>query len=208
MSCFHGYDFTHGHEDAFSVEASQVCFGPGVLKEAGAHLAAAGLKRVALFTDVQVRAAGHTLAVEQSLRAAGVDVVLYDSVHVEPTNVSFEDAARFAREAKVDGYVSVGGGSVMDTCKAALLYATYAPTERFSLTPSIEYASDRWSDVTGGGYVETGEYCLFDIQAEYRFNRNVRLAVGGRNLADKDYELAWGFPQEGRTFFAKIDIVY
>ncbi|HVV95535.1 MAG TPA: TonB-dependent receptor [Rhodanobacteraceae bacterium] len=90
----------------------------------------------------------------------------------------------------------------------ALLYATYAPTERFSLTPSIEYASDRWSDVTGGGYVETGEYCLFDIQAEYRFNRNVRLAVGGRNLADKDYELAWGFPQEGRTFFAKIDIVY
>lgn len=125
MSCFHGYDFTHGHEDAFSVEASQVCFGPGVLKEAGAHLAAAGLKRVALFTDVQVRAAGHTRAVEQSLRAAGVDFVLYDSVHVEPTNVSFEDAARFAREAKVDGYVSVGGGSVMDTCKAALLYATY-----------------------------------------------------------------------------------
>ena len=95
MSCFHGYDFTHGHEDAFSVEASQVSFGPGVLKEAGAHLAAAGLKRVALFTDVHVRAAGHTQAVEQSLRDARVDFVLYDSVHVEPTNVSFEDAGGF-----------------------------------------------------------------------------------------------------------------
>jgi len=46
-------------------------------------------------------------------------------VRVEPTDASLQDAARFARESAVDGFVSVGGGSVMDTCKAANLYATH-----------------------------------------------------------------------------------
>ena len=30
--------------------------------------------------------------------------------------------------------------------------------------------------------------------------------VGGRNLLDEYYELAWGFPQTGRTFFVKTRI--
>ena len=60
-----------------------------------------------------------------SLEAAGVDVAIYDEVAIEPTDASFQDAARFAAEGRFDGYVSVGGGSVIDTCKAANLYATH-----------------------------------------------------------------------------------
>ncbi len=56
-----------------------------------------------------------------SLADAGLDVVLYDEVRVEPTDESFYAAARFAGEADIDGFVSVGGGSVIDTCKAANL---------------------------------------------------------------------------------------
>jgi alcohol dehydrogenase class IV len=51
--------------------------------------------------------------------------VTYDEISVEPTTASFQAASRFASEGKFDGYVSVGGGSVMDTCKAANLYATH-----------------------------------------------------------------------------------
>ena len=61
----------------------------------------------------------------ESRRHAGLTVAVYDEVKVEPTDKSFLDAARFASDGAFDGYVSVGGGSVMDTCKAANLYATY-----------------------------------------------------------------------------------
>ena len=63
--------------------------------------------------------------VRDSLRAAGLDVAIYDEVQVEPTDQSFLAAAKFAAEGRFDGYVSVGGGSVMDTAKAANLYATW-----------------------------------------------------------------------------------
>ncbi|MCI0841246.1 MAG: iron-containing alcohol dehydrogenase [Chloroflexi bacterium] len=60
-----------------------------------------------------------------SLKAEGIDAELYDGVHVEPTDVSFKEAIRFAAEGDFDGFVAVGGGSSIDTAKAANLYATY-----------------------------------------------------------------------------------
>ena len=62
---------------------------------------------------------------KQAARAQGVEAVLYDQVHVEPTDQSFKEAIAFATQGQFDGFVAVGGGSVMDTAKAANLYATY-----------------------------------------------------------------------------------
>ena len=49
---------------------------------------------------------------------------VYDDVRVEPTDESFKKAADFAKQEKFDAFLAVGGGSVMDTCKAANLYAS------------------------------------------------------------------------------------
>jgi hydroxyacid-oxoacid transhydrogenase len=71
-------------------------------------------------------AAGETVAtVLDALRREGIDAVLYDRVRVEPTDGTFMDAAVFAADGRFDGFVAVGGGSVMDTAKAANLFATY-----------------------------------------------------------------------------------
>jgi hydroxyacid-oxoacid transhydrogenase len=125
VACCHA-DFAalEGSDRGFTIGMPTFTFGPGVLAEAGDNAVELGLRRVALFTDRHLAPGEHVAKVKASLSAAGVDCIVYDEVVIEPTDRSFQDATRFARESGVDGYVSVGGGSVMDTCKAANLYAS------------------------------------------------------------------------------------
>lgn len=60
-----------------------------------------------------------------SLRNAGIDSEIYTEIEVEPTDRSFKNAAAFAVDGNFDGFVSIGGGSTIDTAKAADLFATY-----------------------------------------------------------------------------------
>jgi hydroxyacid-oxoacid transhydrogenase len=123
--CHHYYALAEGCESAFSVDMSKITLGPGCLAEAGQRLSARAVKRVAVFTDSRIKEMPFFQTLMDSLLRAGLDVALYDRVQVEPTDQSFLEAARFAAEANPDGYLSIGGGSVIDTCKAANLYATY-----------------------------------------------------------------------------------
>src|SRR5437867_11466832 len=126
MPCCHvDFAFTESSDRAFTVGMPTFTFGPGCLAEAGEQAQELGLKRVALFTDRTLKDSAHVATVLSSLSAAGVDVALYDEIVIEPTTASFKAAAKFAADGKFDGYVSVGGGSVMDTCKAANLSATH-----------------------------------------------------------------------------------
>ena len=126
MGCCHAdFALTEGSDRGFTVGMPTFTFGPGVLAEAGPNAAELGLRRVALFTDRGLAGGEHVARVKASLAAAKIDAVDYDDVSIEPTDASLQAAARFARETRADGYVSVGGGSVMDTCKAANLYAAW-----------------------------------------------------------------------------------
>jgi hydroxyacid-oxoacid transhydrogenase len=131
----------HDHETILEVEAPRVKFGRGAIGEVGPEAAALGLRRVALFTDPHLARLELVERARRSLREAGVDVAEFDAVRIEPTDASFREAAAFAVQARADGYVSVGGGSVIDTAKAANLYATYpAPFERYVNAPLGEGA--------------------------------------------------------------------
>lgn len=125
MSCCHYQPTGDGFDTAFTVDASRITFGRGCLTELGGRAKALGMTRVALFTDPVVGDLEVFDTAQRSLRAAGIDVVAYTEAHVEPTDQSFAGAIAFASETKPDGYVSVGGGSVIDTAKAANLYATH-----------------------------------------------------------------------------------
>ena len=122
MACGH---FIEGAETAFTVDASRITFGRGCIRELGDRARAHGLKRALLFTDVRVGGTAFFESARNTLKMAGIDVVVYDAVKVEPTDASLSAAIAFAKETRADGFVSVGGGSVMDTCKAANLYASH-----------------------------------------------------------------------------------
>ncbi|MCV7194371.1 hydroxyacid-oxoacid transhydrogenase [Mycolicibacterium brumae] len=121
MSCCH----IEGGDTAFTVDASRITFGRGCVAELGPRARSHGMNRVALFTDRRVADLPLFAAARESLLAAGLDVVVYDDVHVEPTDESFRAAIEFAGQARADGYVSIGGGSVIDTAKAANLYISH-----------------------------------------------------------------------------------
>lgn len=113
------------HETVFTLEATPVKFGPGASGDAGWELKRLGVRRAMLVTDPGVAALGAPERVAALARAEGIDVVLYDRSRVEPTLDSLQHAADFAAEHGVDGFVSVGGGSAIDTAKVADLVSTH-----------------------------------------------------------------------------------
>ncbi|HRI66955.1 MAG TPA: hydroxyacid-oxoacid transhydrogenase [Polyangium sp.] len=137
MRCCLGFSIGDSGDAAFSVDMSAVTFGAGAIREVGGEMRALGGSRVALFTDTRLGRLSFVNDAQEALVEAGCDVVIYDRVLVEPTDGSFRDAAAFARDGRFDGYVSVGGGSVIDTCKAALLFATYPAEINDFVTPPL-----------------------------------------------------------------------
>ena len=112
-------------ETIFTLEATPVKFGPGAADDAGWELRRLGVTRALLVTDPGVAATGHPDRVRARIAAEGIEVVTWDRVRVEPTLDSLQEAADFARDAGVDGFVSVGGGSSIDTAKVADLIVSH-----------------------------------------------------------------------------------
>ena len=112
-------------ESAFTMDASSLTVGAGSTREVGYEMARLGGSRVMVVTDPQLASSDAVAISLDALRGAGIAATLFDRARVEPTDASFMEAIRFATEGRFDGYVAVGGGSSIDTAKAANLYATY-----------------------------------------------------------------------------------
>ncbi len=113
------------HETIFTMEATPVKFGPGASADAGWELKRLGVRRAMLVTDPGVSALGFAERIARLIADEGIEVVVYDRARVEPTLDSVQEAADFALEHQVDGFVSVGGGSSIDTAKVADLVSSH-----------------------------------------------------------------------------------
>jgi len=112
-------------EYAFEMAASAIRFGAGVTREVGADMADLGARHVLVFTDPNLRNLPPVITVLESLESNKVRFSIFDRVRVEPTEESLQDAIRFASEGDYDAFMAVGGGSTIDTAKAANLYSCW-----------------------------------------------------------------------------------
>ncbi|XP_017260363.2 hydroxyacid-oxoacid transhydrogenase, mitochondrial, partial [Kryptolebias marmoratus] len=110
---------------AFEMASSSIRYGAGVSREVGMDLQNLRAQNVCLMTDRNLSRLPPVKAILESLVKNGVRFKVYDNVRVEPTDSSFREAVCFAKSDVFDVFVAVGGGSVMDTCKAANLYSCH-----------------------------------------------------------------------------------
>lgn len=160
-------------EYAFEIAASNIRFGPGVTREVGMDLAELKVQRAMVVTDAGVSKLQPVATVLESLEKEKISYELFDRVHVEPTDISLREAIAFAQEGEFDAYVAVGGGSAMDTAKAANLYATYpadfldyvnAPVGKGKPVPGPAKPSFAIPTTAGTGSETTG-VVIFDLGA-------------------------------------------
>ncbi|XP_067934308.1 hydroxyacid-oxoacid transhydrogenase, mitochondrial-like [Watersipora subatra] len=109
---------------AFEMACSNIRFGEGVTQEVGYDFANMKAKRLAVVTDKNISKLPVMKTVLDSLTKQNLNFDVFDDVTIEPTDVSFNKAISWAKQGSFDSYLAVGGGSVMDTCKVANLYAS------------------------------------------------------------------------------------
>lgn len=101
------------------LQLAPVLFGSGTCKQAGEKAKELGMTKVMLVTDEGIEDVGHADKVANSLKEAGVEVVIWNGSKQDCPEDSIKEAAKVGREHGVDGIIGVGGGSVLDTAKAA-----------------------------------------------------------------------------------------
>ncbi|MBI2017104.1 MAG: iron-containing alcohol dehydrogenase [Candidatus Rokubacteria bacterium] len=112
-------------ETIIPMETVPIKFGVGATEELGYELKRLGARRILLVADPGLREAGLTGRVQEIMEGEGLQVALYEKVHVEPTDHSIQEAVEAARQAGPEAFVALGGGSTIDTAKAMNLFTTH-----------------------------------------------------------------------------------
>ncbi|XP_022805089.1 hydroxyacid-oxoacid transhydrogenase, mitochondrial-like [Stylophora pistillata] len=116
-------------ECAFEVANSSIRYGEGVTREVGMDFENRGLKKVCVVTDQKLVTLPPVKEAIESLETNKVKYELFYEVRIEPTDASFKAAIDFAKQGEFDSFLAIGGGSVIDTAKAANLYLCHPENE-------------------------------------------------------------------------------
>ena len=93
--------------------------GGGASDSLAEHVARIGIERPLVVSDRFLLDKGPAGPLVERLEAAGAKVATFGDVQPDPTVANVEGALQALRDHEADGVVAIGGGSPMDTAKAA-----------------------------------------------------------------------------------------
>jgi alcohol dehydrogenase class IV len=110
--------------------AGRIVFGSGVIQRMGQFLLPLKPKNVLIVTDAILDKVGVLAQVEVPLRAAGLDVSVFDGGEPEPSFAVADRAIELALKNRPDVIVGLGGGSNLDLAKIVATVVTHGGTYR------------------------------------------------------------------------------
>lgn len=104
----------------------------------GQRLKALGTTKCVVVTDATLVMAGIVGPIVDSIKAEGIEVVIYDKVLPDPPDYMCVECGELMKEVGADGIVAIGGGSPMDVAKTASLVAVIPE----KITDLYEYSTE------------------------------------------------------------------
>jgi alcohol dehydrogenase class IV len=112
-------------DTAWQFAMSKIKFGLGVASEIGYDLKKLGLKNCLIVTDSVMVKIGLVDKIVQSIKEQNISATVWDRVEPEPSLKSMQDCIDDFIDSNFDGFVALGGGSVIDSAKVIALVLTH-----------------------------------------------------------------------------------
>ena len=174
-------------------QAAPIMFGAGALSALGDQLKMRGLQKPIIITDKGVTASGATGKVEKIVKDAGLQCAVYDGCLSDAPSDSITVAADAVRAAGADCIIALGGGSSMDTAKAASLIINNKKliTEMVGIPPAKPDLPIFTIPTTSG----TGsEVTIVGVISDSKTSKKFGVVITGAETAIVDPELTVGVP--------------
>jgi alcohol dehydrogenase class IV len=101
---------------SYFLSPKKVLFGKGMLKRLGVELEGRGNKAVIITDKNMVKLSGELV---EAVKSTGYEVKIWDGAEQEPTTKGAGEALKVVQEFAPQVIIALGGGSVLDTAKAA-----------------------------------------------------------------------------------------
>ena len=107
---------------------TRIIYGEGSIKKLPDEIRKLNNKKPLLVTDKGIITAGIAEKISDVLEEAGIDYAVFDGIQPNPRDTTVTETAEFAMANNTDMLIAVGGGSSIDTAKAAGVILTEGGT--------------------------------------------------------------------------------
>lgn len=163
---------------------TRLVHGINIMNQLPDEVAALGIKKPLLVTSPPIVECELLAKAESPLKDAGIDYVIFDGIHGEPTCEDIAVGSKAYRENGCDGILAVGGGAAIDSAKAiGVEIAEGGPVLDYECAPGKKPLTKRIPPLiaipttAGTGSEVTLWAVIKDTKREYKFN------VGGVMIA-------------------------